>query len=329
MEGKTNISKIWLGESLLLKRLFLCFFLVLATLGLIGGTALGADISVYVDGSQLALDVPPAIQSGRTLLPLRSIFIALGAEVDYNAGTITGMKTGTTISLSLGSKVAYISGSEVALDVPAQAVKGRTLVPLLFVSQALGAGVDWDASTKTITITSGSLPKSSSIGKDLAVHFIDVGQGDAILLESPTGKVMLVDGGPRSAGEKLVSYLKKAGITSIDIVVATHPHEDHIGGSIDVLENFPVGKVYDPEYPYTTKVYSGFLGLMKRKEIKCMTPSPVDSISLDSSFSISVFHPDKNYDNINDNSIVLKVQYGSISFLLTGDVSQRGSPRCC
>lgn len=229
------------------------------------------------------------------------------------------------MELTVGEKTAFLNDVPVSLEVPAQTVKGRTLVPLRFVSQALGANVNWDASSSTVTITSdkGSLTKPSA-GKDLAVHFIDVGQGDAILIKSPSGKVMLVDGGPQSSGQKVVSYLKKAGVTSIDSVVATHPHEDHIGGLIDVLKSYPVEKVYDPGYSHTTQVYSDFLSLVNMKDIEYITPSCGDSIALDQSLTISVFHPDRNYSDINDNSIVFKIQYGSISFLLTGDVESEG-----
>lgn len=317
-----------------MKRLLFCCLLFSLFVGFTGCGALEEDIEqdifVYVDGVQLDLDVPAAMESGRILVPLKDISEALDAEVSYRSSKLITLSKGETlVELAIGGKTAFFNDGPVSLDVPVQSVEGRTLVPLRFVSQALGANVSWDASSSTVTITSAlSSEKGSQIkpstGKDLFVHFIDVGQGDAILIQAPSGKVMLVDGGPQSAGQKVVSYLKQAGVTSIDSVVATHPHEDHIGGLIAVVKSFPVKKVYDPGHPHTTQVYSDFLSLVKSKKIEYITPSCGDSIPLDQSLTISVFHPDKAYKDINDNSIVLKVQYGEISFLLTGDVESEG-----
>jgi len=124
-----------------------------------GGPVWAADITVTVDGTLLGFDVPPVIVDGRVLVPLRVIFEALGAPVRWDAATrtITAVKGDTTIQLEIGSPNAYILGEPVALDVPAQIQDGRTLVPLRFVAEALGAAVAWDGATRSITITA-SLP---------------------------------------------------------------------------------------------------------------------------------------------------------------------------
>ena len=124
-----------------------------------GGPAWAADITVTVNGTLLGFDVPPVIVDGRVLVPLRVIFEALGAPVGWDAATrtVTAVRGATTIRLEIGSQTAYISGEPVALDVPAQIRDGRTLVPLRFVAEALGAAVAWDGATRSITITA-SLP---------------------------------------------------------------------------------------------------------------------------------------------------------------------------
>ena len=136
----------------------LVFSLILPTTQLNAAAA----ISVYVDGSKLAMDQPPVQSSGRVLLPMRAIFESLGARVSYNSRTktVTGSKDGTTVVLKLGSKSATIDNMNVSLDVPANTLRGRTMVPVRFVSEALGALVSWNERGKTVTITTPDRPST-------------------------------------------------------------------------------------------------------------------------------------------------------------------------
>ncbi|MCM3339317.1 copper amine oxidase N-terminal domain-containing protein [Paenibacillus sp. MER TA 81-3] len=136
----------------------LVFSLILPTTQLNAAAA----ISVYVDGSKLAMDQPPVQSSGRVLLPMRAIFESLGARVYYNSRTrtVTGSKDGTTVVLKLGSKSATIDNMNVSLDVPANTLRGRTMVPVRFVSEALGALVSWNERGKTVTITTPDRPST-------------------------------------------------------------------------------------------------------------------------------------------------------------------------
>lgn len=111
--------------------------------------------TAFVGGSARTLDAPPVIYSGFTMLPLRFVGEALGAAFAYDAGTktVTFSTAAHKIILVIGSGTAVIDGKEVKLDVPARTAADRTLVPLRFVSEALGADVSWDAGTKTVTIT--------------------------------------------------------------------------------------------------------------------------------------------------------------------------------
>jgi len=112
-------------------------------------------ISVYLDGVLLSMDVPPQLVDGRTLVPLRAIFEALGAEVDWNpeTQTVIGTRENTVVILTIGSTTPTVNGQIVPIDVPAQLVDGRTLVPLRFVAESFGVEVNWDGSTRTVTIT--------------------------------------------------------------------------------------------------------------------------------------------------------------------------------
>lgn len=114
------------------------------------------DIDVVMDGKTLEFDVPPISANGRTMVPLRTIFEALGAKVEWDGATktITGTKDKTVIVLKLDSKTAKVNGKTVVLDAAPLSIKGRTLVPVRFISESLGANVEWDGKTKTVIITS-------------------------------------------------------------------------------------------------------------------------------------------------------------------------------
>lgn len=117
-------------------------------------------ISVFVNGQKLALDVPPSVASGRALVPLRAIFEALGAAVDWNqkARTVTASWPGGSLALPVGARSATVNGATTSLDVPAQVINGRTLVPLRFVAEAIGAQVGWYGGSRVITVNAPPKP---------------------------------------------------------------------------------------------------------------------------------------------------------------------------
>ena len=119
--------------------------------------AYASSPNITLDGNELTLDTPHIIDNGRTLVPMRAIFEALGAGVNWDGATntVTASVGDTEIQLVIGGK-AFKNGASVDLDVPAKLYEGRTMVPLRFVSEALGASVDWDGSTQTVIITSPS-----------------------------------------------------------------------------------------------------------------------------------------------------------------------------
>lgn len=119
-------------------------------------------VNLIVDNVQLNPDVPPVIVEGRTLVPVRAIFEALGAEVNWDgtSGTATATKGATTVAVQVGSATAYVNGVATQLDVPAQTIDNRTLVPARFVSEALGADVQWNSTTETVSIST-SVPTST------------------------------------------------------------------------------------------------------------------------------------------------------------------------
>lgn len=156
-------------------------------------------------------------------------------------------------------------------------------------------------------------------GHEMHVHFIDVGQGDSILIESPSGKTMLIDGGVKVAGQQIVSYLNELGINKLDIVVATHPDADHIGGLIPVLDNMTTEQFYDSGKVHTSQTFEEMLTQIDEKNIPYHVPKIGDDIEFDKDVNVKVLNANDQATDNNDASIVLKMTYGNVSFLLTGD----------
>jgi len=161
---------------------------------------------------------------------------------------------------------------------------------------------------------------SASASENLTVHFIDVGQGDSELIQF-NNKNVLIDGGTQDAGPRVESYLRSHGVSSLNLVVATHPHEDHIGGLITTLNDIPIKQVLDSGQVHTTSTFENFLTLIDQTGIPYSTAERGQTIDLDPSLKIEVLSPPATLfaGDLNQNSVVLKVTYNKVSFLLAGD----------
>jgi competence protein ComEC len=160
----------------------------------------------------------------------------------------------------------------------------------------------------------------SAASNNLTVHFIDVGQGDSELIQF-NNKNVLIDGGEQDMGPRVESYLREHGVSSLDIMVATHPHSDHVGGLITVLNDTPVKQVLDIGQAHPSPIYETFLKLIDQKNIPYKNPQQGQTINLDPNLTIEVLNPPAALfsDDLNQNSIVLKVSFNKVSFLLMGD----------
>ncbi len=175
----------------------------------------------------------------------------------------------------------------------------------------------------SIALSFSMSPAGAGTSPLLKIHFLDVGQADSILVQSPTGKTMLVDAGNNDDGPMVVAYLKKQGIEKLDILVGTHPHEDHIGGLDDVIKNIDIGKLYMPKVSHTTKTFNDVLTAIKTKGLKVSTASAGVQLDLGGDMDAKMLAPKgDSYDDMNDYSSVIKLKYKSTSFLLTGDAGE-------
>ncbi len=157
----------------------------------------------------------------------------------------------------------------------------------------------------------------------MLIHYIDVGQGDCILIQV-NNKNLLIDSGPKSDRRKLFNYLSELNLEKLDYVVATHPHEDHIGNMADIIKTYSITTFYAPKVESTTKSFEDMVDALKDKNLKIhVLKSNSDSIDLGKNTKVNVFSPNKDsYDDLNNYSPVIKIQYGTTSFLFTGDAEK-------
>ena len=154
----------------------------------------------------------------------------------------------------------------------------------------------------------------------LEVTFLDVGQGDSILIQN-NDKNMLIDAGNNEDGMKLVNYFNDLNISDFDYVVGTHPHEDHIGGLDDVINNFNVDKVLLPDVTTTSNTFVSLLDAIQNKNLAIDIPKIGDTFKLGDAI-IKVIYTGNDEKDLNNSSIVLKLIYGHNSFLFTGDATK-------
>lgn len=162
-------------------------------------------------------------------------------------------------------------------------------------------------------------PSPSAGEPVLTVTFLDVGQGDAIWIQTPNGDDILVDGGPPAAGEKVLSYLQAHGCTGIEFMVLTHPHEDHVGGLVTVLERLPTDEIWYTGEPCPNDACTRFLSLAASKGLTPTIQTAGASYIVGAAL-LEVLNPATLGPDPNENSLVCRLSVGSVGLLLTADI---------
>ncbi|WP_195267745.1 MBL fold metallo-hydrolase [Eubacterium sp. 1001713B170207_170306_E7] len=155
----------------------------------------------------------------------------------------------------------------------------------------------------------------------LRVHYIDVGQGDCTLIQTPDNKNILIDTGNPENYETINTYLRAQKVEKLDVMLITHPHSDHMGSAEKILKNHTVESIYLPKVAHNTQLFESFMKSVSEKGLKANAAHAGVHIPAGDALSIELFSPveGKSYTELNDYSPITKVTYGDTSFLFTGD----------
>ncbi|MCM4096599.1 MBL fold metallo-hydrolase [Clostridioides difficile] len=156
----------------------------------------------------------------------------------------------------------------------------------------------------------------------LSIHMIDVGQGDSILVQTPTNKNILIDGGDEDSENIIISYLRQKRIKTIDIIIATHPDSDHIGSLDNIIKKFNVNSIYMLEQSTDSEAYQNLINSCTDKNLSIQHLYKNDVLNIDNNINIYVLSPSYIQEESNLNSIVFKLTFNDNSFLFMGDAEE-------
>lgn len=200
-------------------------------------------------------------------------------------------------------------------------MKNKKLIFLYFVVMiCLAFGITYmtDDSASDLSVSDNEVANAP-----LAVHFIDVDQGDSIYIKLPGGEHMLIDAGEYDYGPVVAEYLENMGVDKLDYIVATHPHEDHIGGMTYVIEQMGADVLYMPDASSNTYSFERFLDAIENNNIKVKKAQGGVNILKNDNISIDIISPTREiYEEENDYSAVVRLVYGDTAFLFMGDAEK-------
>lgn len=185
--------------------------------------------------------------------------------------------------------------------------------------QGSGAPSQPDSGTSSQPNT-GAPSTTTQTSTNVTIKFIDVGQGEAILIALPE-KTVLIDAGPTGSAPKIAQVLQELGRNKIDYLVATHPDEDHIGSMADVISNTQIGTIYAPNKTNNTATYRKFLTAIQNNNLQITLAEAGTIIDQTDDYKLEILWPkkDANFPETNDYSIIIKLTVGNKTFLFTGD----------
>ena len=166
------------------------------------------------------------------------------------------------------------------------------------------------------TISVGNDKKA--VNGNLKIHYIDVGQADSILIEQGSSS-MLIDAGNNEDAKTVKNYISGQGITKLNYIVGTHPHEDHIGGLDYIINSFQVGKIYMPKATSNTKTFQDVVSAIKVKGMKATVPKALETFKVGDATATILAPNGSGYKDLNNTSIVIRLTFGNNSFIFDGD----------
>ncbi len=289
-------------------------------------TAMPPSINVKVNSKFIQMTDPvPFVENGRTYVPLRAALEAFGVDsITWADPCVIVVRGNDILKIPVGQNYMEKNGVNVPIDSPAMIRDARTCLPIRAVIEALGGTVGWDAETRTVLITGPgiSLAPITSSG-NLKVSFIDVGQGDAIFFDLNDIDI-LIDAGDESSGGTVVNYLKSQGVDDLELVVATHPHEDHIGGLPAVLDSFRVERYIDSGVSETSQIFAEVQSKIASEG--CLVTADKSELIRYGDLSVEIIETVDESEDINNTSVVALVSYGKEKMLFAGDASASIDP---
>lgn len=219
-------------------------------------------------------------------------------------------RTDTWLAENVQSVMEYMEQSSgIHLEIPGDGFLSRELQSVL---ERMGMGRDMPVHTE---------------GK-MEVHFLDVGQGSACLVESE-GHYMLIDGGDRDASSFVVAYLRDQGVEKLDYIIASHYDADHISGLVGALNVYPIEKIVCPDYETDTRIFASLMQKIEENGCQVVHPQVGDEYSLGEAVFTVVAPVENDYEDDNNRSIGIRLVHGSNSFLMLGDAEQESEADIC
>lgn len=164
----------------------------------------------------------------------------------------------------------------------------------------------------------GFSSEAVDLTQHLVVDYLDVGQADSILIRNQE-QSMLIDAGKNEDGQKVVNFLQEKGIEQLTYVIGTHPHEDHIGGLDDVINQIDVENVYMPKITTNTRTYEEVIEAIQKRQLTIKVPQKGDTLKIGDAECEFMTEPIENKKNLNLSSLVTRITFGQTSFLMMGD----------
>ena len=296
-----------------------CFILGFMFLIIAPGNVYAAEINIQINNQpvQFAQDSgePFIDQANRTQVPFRLTMESFGCAVSWDNENQTAIaeKGGTIVKVPIGKSYIMKDGQQIANDTAALIKDNRTFLPIRAVLEAFGASVTWDPGTQSVLVS------SVDHNKIMTVHFLDVGQADSIFIDLGSYEI-LIDGGNNADGAFVVNYLKPYVDGNLELVVATHAHEDHIGGLDDVISAYQIDTViYSEETSSTKSFYDFYQAAASEPDCKMIGDQNM-TFDLSYGAQFKILEMGDGFKDPNQNSVVSMIDYKDIEILLMGDL---------
>lgn len=286
--------------------------------------AYATNISIDDNNVQFteATGAPFIDQANRTQVPFRQTMEAFGCTVSWDSVNKVAIaeKNGVTVQVPIGASYIIKDGQQIKNDTAALIKDSKTYLPIRAVFEAFGADVSWNSKTQTVVAYSEK-------GLKMTIHYIDVGQGDSILIDFGEYEA-LIDAGNNGDGDLVVNYIKPYVDGDLDLMIATHTHEDHIGGLDDVLKAYQVDEIIDSGDTATSATYNDYYAAAS-SEPNCTYIADQDmAIDMSNGATLKIIESLDGDSNANNDSVITLLDYNNFSALFSGDSESKAETGC-